>query len=341
MVHTGKIVPVIVISGFLGSGKTTLLKKWIDKWTASGARPAVVMNELGEINLDGEIIGGGVPMSELLGGCICCTISGDFGMELARMVEEEEPDVLFVETTGAANPMELIDGITEASLYVKLALVQVVIIVDGRHLLDLHEKGKGKTYRLMEEQIRCADVLLVNKSDLLNDGELAEVDRLVMEWNAKAALAHTVNCETNGELPALWDEQWNQERVGIEKQANRVMHGHEHEAHEHDNHEHHEHEHHAHHSHEHVMVYTHYFARPVDSEKFERFIELLPPSVYRAKGILSFTDTSSRYLFQFAYRQADYMAITPQKEVPDVLVLIGEHMPTSDIKAALDQLDTE
>ena len=349
MAHADKVVPVIVISGFLGSGKTTLLQKWIDKWMSAGAKPAVVMNELGEVNLDGAIVGGGVPMSELLGGCICCTISGDFGVELARMVEEEQPDVLLVETTGAANPMELIDGITEASLYVKLALVQVVIVVDGRHLLELDEHGKGKTYRLMEEQIRCADVLLVNKSDLLDEPELASVDRIVRAWNAKALLVHTVMCEVDGVLPELWSGSGAGDLAAADRR-NEARHGHRHgheDAHEDRHvcgpgcsytHDRDAAAHAPHHSHSHVMVYTHYFERPVNSGEFEQFIAGLPQSVYRAKGILRFTDTSSRYLFQYAYRQTDYMAITPQKEVPDVLVLIGEHMPVAELQSALDEL---
>ncbi len=367
MAQDRAMVPVIVISGFLGSGKTTLLQKWVDRWLAAGLKPAVVMNELGEVNLDGEIIGGGVPMSELLGGCICCTISGDFGVELARMTEEEQPDVLLVETTGAANPMELIDGITEASLYVKLALVQVVVVVDSQHLLELHDKGKGKTYRLMEEQIRCADVLLINKTDLLTAEQRVRVEQIAREWNAKARLIHTVKCEVNGSLPELWSgagiAYGDGRTSGLEQDRGQEVRGerdeHERGAARSEQEPHHcgpdcTHAHHhgiadsdrnsnadsdlAHHSHDHVMVYTHYFEQPVDSEQFEQFIAGLPQQVYRAKGILRFTDTASRYLFQYAYRQTDYMAITPQKEVPDVLVLIGEHMPTETLKAALDRL---
>lgn len=81
------------------------------------------------------------------------------------------------------------------------------------------------------------------------------------------------------------------------------------------------------------MVYTLYLDKPVDSERFEALVGRLPDSVYRAKGVLTFTDTSSRYLFQYAYRQADFMKIDPQANVPDVVVFIGENIP----KAELDE----
>lgn len=83
-------------------------------------------------------------------------------------------------------------------------------------------------------------------------------------------------------------------------------------------------------SHDHVMAYTHYFQNPVNSEEFERFVKELPRDVYRAKGIVTFTDTSSRFLFQYAYREADFMRITPQGEVPDVAVFIGEHFSSGE-----------
>ena len=320
-------IPVVVVSGFLGSGKTTLLRRWIDKLIDDGLKPAVVMNELGDVNLDGEIIGGDIPMEELLGGCICCTISGDLGLALARIAEEETPDMILIESTGAANPMELIDGITEASLYHRISLSQVIIVVDGPHLLDLNRTGKGKTHRLMSEQIRCADLLLLNKTDLLSEEELSEIEEVVRELNAKAELVKTVQCEVD---PALLMRTVAREHGT----AARCDH-HDCDHHDHDHSGHHR----SHESHAHVMVYTHYFDSMLDSNEFERFIAELPAEVYRAKGILRFTDTASRYLFQYAYRQTDFLAIKPQKDVPDVLVLIGEHMNAEELEQKLRKLE--
>ncbi|MMZ67618.1 hypothetical protein D1872_302170 [compost metagenome] len=94
-----------------------------------------------------------------------------------------------------------------------------------------------------------------------------------------------------------------------------------------------------HHSHDHVTVYTHYFTGPVDSVEFENFISELPREIYRGKGILSFSDTASRFLFQYAYREADYLKITPQGEVPDVVVFIGEHFDKTKLAETLSALE--
>ena len=105
----------------------------------------------------------------------------------------------------------------------------------------------------------------------------------------------------------------------------------------------HEHQHearsHHHHSHSHVMAYTHFFERPVDSNAFEEFVSKLPQEVYRAKGILSFSDTSSRFLFQYAYREMDFVKITPKGDVPDVAVFIGENFAKDVIRAELLKLE--
>jgi G3E family GTPase len=318
MNETNKLTPIVVISGFLGSGKTTLLTKWIEYYKSMNQQVAVIMNELGDVNLDGLMIDANIPMAEMLSGCICCTIRGDLGTTIMNLVEQENPDVILIESTGAANPLELIDGITESSLYGRTHLQFVVIIVDGPHLLELSAKGVGKTYRLMQEQIRCADLVLLNKMDLVEPIQLPQLHRIVRDINATARLIETIQCDVDPAL--LVPEQANVNRqIKLDPSPDS----------------------HTHHSHDHVMVYTHYFDSPVDSERFEQFISELPQSIYRAKGVLRFTDTpaDSRFLFQYAYRESDYMRITPQKDVPDVLVLIGEHIPQAEIKSLLDRIE--
>ncbi|NQX57448.1 CobW family GTP-binding protein [Paenibacillus qinlingensis] len=327
-----KRVHVYVLSGFLGSGKTTLLTKAIDYFTEAGRKPAVIMNEIGEVNLDGQLIANEVPMSELLGGCICCSSRGDLATALNELVTGEQPDIIFVESTGIANPMEIIDEITDASLVLPVELSAIITVVDAPQLLELNRTSRGKTYRLMRDQIRCANLLLLNKTDLLQESALQEVHDLVREWNPYADLHYTVfsqidikliediHTEGSDGLPV----------VQVESNEEAVSHSHEH---------HHEHDHH--HSHNHVMAYTHFFERAVDSNAFEQFVSQLPQEVYRAKGILSFSDTSSRFLFQYAYREMDFVKITPKGDVPDVAVFIGENFAKDVIRAELLKLEAQ
>ncbi|NQX65682.1 GTP-binding protein [Paenibacillus alba] len=344
-----KRVTVYLLSGFLGSGKTTLLTKAIDHFTEAGRKPAVIMNEIGEVNLDGQLVASEVPMSELLGGCICCSNRGDLGLALKELVTDEQPDLIFIESTGIANPMEIIDEVTDASLLLPVELKAVITVVDAPQLLELSRTSRGKTYRLMQEQIRCANLLLLNKTDLLQTEALQEVDALVRDWNAFASVHYTVFSQIDMRLiERLEEEDTLQPSAGGKHedahQERDHVHDHEHH-HDHDHNHNHDHNHdhasHAehHHSHSHVMAYTHFFERAVDSQAFEEFVSKLPQEVYRAKGILSFSDTSSRFLFQYAYREMDFVKITPQGVVPDVAVFIGENFSKDAVRTELLKLE--
>jgi G3E family GTPase len=338
------VTPVYILSGFLGSGKTTLLQRLIRHWMEQGLRPAVIMNEIGEVNLDGLLVSSEVPMAEMLGGCICCTIRGDLSVQMAELIEGEKPDLIVIEATGAGNPMEIFDAVTEVSLYLKLDIKPMVTVVDAAHMADLHASQQGKTYRLMVEQIRCGSVLVLNKIDLLEPDRQREMSEFLRRTNPYARIIPAVKCDVD--LSLLWKAADGQNNIDPTTQR-----GHDHnhdlnEDHRHDhNHDHnddhnHDHNHaHTHASHEHVTVYTHYFDGPVDSEDFERFIAELPREVYRGKGVLRFTDTASRFLFQYAYREADYLKVTPQGNVPDVAVFIGEHFDRNVIAQQLKELE--
>src|SRR5690606_25108843 len=99
------------------------------------------------------------------------------------------------ESTGAAHPMETIDAITEVSMYQKVELRSVVTVVDGEHLLHRSKADKSATYRLMQDQIRCASLLVLNKSDRLHPEEIVEVQQLLRELNEYAELMTTSHCQ--------------------------------------------------------------------------------------------------------------------------------------------------
>lgn len=320
-------LPVYILSGFLGSGKTTLLQRLLDHWKTQGLRPAVIMNELGEVNLDGLLVEQSVPMAEMLGGCICCTSRGDLSTELTTLVKKESPDVVIIEATGAANPLEIVDAVTETSLYQLVELKGLITVVDTAHLLELYRSQQGATYRLMQEQIRCASVLILNKTDRVTTEEAEEISAVLRKWNAYAQIMPAVRCELDPEVllgsvggvhsEARPEEDAEDEAAGPAVGGLNTENGGE-----------------SHHTHDHVMAYTHYFKRAVNSEEFEQFVKELPRDVYRAKGIVTFNDTASRFLFQYAYREADFMKITPQGDVPDVAVFIGEHFSSSELRSS-------
>lgn len=355
------VTPIYILSGFLGSGKTTLLSRLIAHWKEQGLRPAIVMNEIGEVNIDGLIAGEEVPTAEMLSGCICCTIRSDLSSEIATLVQREQPDVIVIEATGIANPMEILDAAAEASLYMRIDVKKMITVVDAAHLLHLNAEQKGKTYRLMQEQIRAASALIMNKMDQVSEQDEETIRQLVERWNPYAPILPAVRCAVNveellqgeeraametgiggGVNPANFDTQ----DAGHDQQTMNAHVREEDAAHSlhndpsHDPTHVHSHDHiHAHDSHDHVMSYTYYFSQPVNSVEFERLIAELPRDVYRAKGILTFSDTNSRFLFQYAFRESDFMKITPQGQVPDVVVFIGEHFQKSLLQQQLEALE--
>jgi G3E family GTPase len=323
---TDYVTPIYILSGFLGSGKTTLLQRMVTYWQEQGLRPAVIMNEIGDVNLEGALIEETVPMTEMLSGCICCTIRGDLSQEISNLIQKESPDVILIEATGIANPMEILDGVTEAALYMKIDLKSVITVVDAIHLLELYENQKGKTYRLMQEQIRCASYLILNKIDRVSEEDKEKLTTIISGWNEYAPLIPAVRCDIEW-VPLFGQDvlprQWKNDNSGEDVQPQE--HGQIHD--------------HTHHTHDHVMVYTHYFKGPIDSKGFEELVNNLPREVYRAKGIMTFSDTASRFLFQYAYRESDFLKINPQGVVPDVAVFIGEHFSQAELKNALDELE--
>ncbi|WP_433943252.1 CobW family GTP-binding protein [Paenibacillus sp. SN-8-1] len=348
-----RVIPVYILSGFLGSGKTTLLQQLITYWKNQGLRPAVVMNEIGDVNLDGLLVEEQVPMAEMLSGCICCSIRADLSSEMSELIAREQPDVVVIEATGAANPMEVLDAVAEVALYQKLEIMPMITVVDAPHLLELSRTQKGKTYRLMQDQIRCGSVLILNKIDRVDHDEVDELGKQLASWNSFAKIIPAVKCQVNlSELPQLKSDPLHLQVTRtheddhsrakgpyiMEDQARGLSSsdqedsGHMEEDHSHGRS-------HSHASHNHVTVYTHYFRSPVNSELFEQFIKDLPRDVYRGKGVLTFSDTSSRFLFQYAYRESDYMRITPQGDIPDVAVFIGEHFDKQLLASRLTQLE--
>lgn len=317
-------IPVYVIAGFLGSGKTTLLTRALDAYNAKGLRPVVIMNELGDVNLDGIAVGetnGTVPMAELLGGCICCSIRADLSLQLHELVTAYRPDAVFIEATGAAQPLEIMDSVTEASLYLPITLERVVTVMDGAVVRDAAEdKLVGKTVRLLRDQVRCATDVLLNKVDRLTPEEADRAEALLREWNAHAPILRTVRSEVGLErvFGTGGSHEWAKPARQEQQQGHR--HGEEHA---------------------HVSAYTHFLKGPVNSLAFEAFMKQLPEGVYRAKGIVTFTDTASRYLFQYAYRELDFTRITPQGEVNDVAVFLGEQFSKQDLAEPLNALERE
>lgn len=163
---------VVVIYGFLGSGKTTLMLQLAERVAASGKRAAIVVNEAGKMPVDGKLLSvAGLPVREIFAGCICCSVVGDFVKTLAALGSSGEFSRILVEPSGMADAPRLFESLLKHCSYP----LRKILVLDGVRLALLMKAARP----LMEGQIGEADIILLNKADLVGGEDKAELHVLI------------------------------------------------------------------------------------------------------------------------------------------------------------------
>jgi len=287
--------PITLITGPLGSGKTTLLRHIL---AVQPGKIAIVMNEFGELAIDTKIIEGkNVRISELSGGCVCCSLLGEFEAAIEEIIEKIAPDLIIVETTGLAEPEALVFNIQEALPQCRRD--GVVSVIDADMLVRFPELGH--TTRL---QIEGADILLLNKIDLVAPAQIEPLETKLREINPTAAIVRTERCRIDPEL--LFG-------IGRERELGLPQHQHQHELE--------------------FESFTFSSEKIFPRDCFERFADSLPTSVIRAKGFVRFADRTE--LFNFVAGRWD---LEPFETNRTELVFIGKNIAAKK-KAIIDALN--
>ena len=254
-------IPVIIIGGFLGAGKTTLLNHILSE--NHGVRAGVLVNDFGAINIDAKLVVGveGETIS-LANGCVCCTIRGDLiSACLGLLRRPKPPELVIIETSGVADPMAVANSFLEPDLQAALSLDCILAVVDAEQFPAL----RGEPAAVARAQILAADMVVLNKMDLVDGEDLAGVRALVHDITPQARILET----NHGKVPLELVLGTGQDEGSIERAAVQ-----DHSSHHH-----------------HPFTTWHWTDdRPLSLHRLRLVFDELPNTVYRAKGIVYLED---------------------------------------------------
>lgn len=339
MAQNKKLIPVSLLTGYLGSGKTTLLNHILSN--QEGYRVAVIVNDIGEVNIDASLIQRGGAVTEkdenlvpLSNGCICCTLKVDLMKQIVNLASSDRFDYILIEASGICEPgpiagsICMLDGTDRNSQIPAVAyLDSITTVVDAKRMAD--EFGSGKSLlnkdleeddieNLLVEQIEYCTTIVLNKIDEVTPEEKADVLAVIRALQPEAEIIETTfgKVET-GKI--LSTNKFDYEEILESPGWMKAMAGHDHEDDDddddddHEHHHEHEHEHgHHHHHHEHgeteeygIATFVYENVKPLSKAKFEEFVFAhYPKEIIRAKGIFWIKeDPDTAYIFETSGRQ--------------------------------------
>ncbi len=333
-------MPVTIITGFLGSGKTTLLNHILQN--QQDLKVAVLVNEFGDINIDSQLlVSVDENMMELSNGCICCTINDGLVDAVYSVLEKgDRIDYMIVETTGVADPLPIALTFLGTELQHLTRLDSILTVVDSEAFTSSHFESDAAY-----AQIMYGDIIILNKTDLVNDEKLQELETYINKTKTKARILRSQMGIVP--LPLILDVEIDQSAITATSKAKHDDDHHAHEEHTHEEHIHEEHIHDANCQHDHNHHSDHLendgfisisfqSDRAFDLDKFQNFLDKkLPIDVFRAKGILRFASIDNRYVFQLSGKRYELKTDDRGKSVNNQLVIIGRNLDREELLAQL------
>lgn len=272
-------IPLVILTGYLGSGKTTLLRNML---TNTKSRIAIIMNEFGDIGIDGKILKGkNADVVELSGGCVCCSLTGELENAISEITGKYKPDYIVVETTGVAEPDAMITNLENNE---NVELNSVVCIADAYAMTKYPNVGHTGLV-----QIENSDIILLNKTDLVNRQEINDAEKMLKEFNPEARIIKTVKSDVG--LESL---------LGLHTEKNTEN---------------------GDHSHDEMEFIAFVSKNKINRKAFESFANTLPKDIYRAKGFVNLDGTG--FLFNYTAGKWDLEKFDAHKTE---IVFIGANL---------------
>jgi G3E family GTPase len=301
-------LPVTIIAGFLGSGKTTLLNHILAN--QHGLKIGVIVNEIGDIGIDGElIITANDDMVELSNGCICCSINNDLVDAVFRVLHRDQKiDHLVLESSGLADPLPVVLTFLRSEFRDLVRVDSIITIADaGSFSLDFFVS------KAAHNQLRYADIILLNKCDLADADRLHSVEDKIRAIRKGARIVRTTRCRIP--LPLILSVGlFQSDRYFTDPAAPEPDHG---LAHAH---------HHSHLTNDGFDSVSFESERPFAADKFQRFLERLSDNVFRAKGVLWINESPNRYIFHLVGQRFTLDESRCARPMKNRLVLIGRNL---------------
>ncbi len=336
---SSKRIPVTILTGFLGAGKTTLLNRILTE--EHGKRIAVIENEYGEVGIDHElVINTDEEIFEMNNGCICCTVRGDLIRILGNLLRRRNKfDHILIETTGLADPGPVIQTFfADEDLKQALLVDSVVTLVDAKHVLQHIDDS-----REVKEQIAFADIILLNKMDLVSEAESDALEKRIHSINKLSKIYRTENAAID--LSCVLDVgAFDLDRImEIEPDFLEEEHHHSHSEHECGpdcTHHHHDEEEESHHDHQHdesIQSVGIEHEGEVHGERLNEWIRVLLASkgqdIFRMKGIFSIKGQPNRLVFQGVHMMLDAKpeADSKGKARKSSLIFIGRNLDREEL----------
>lgn len=282
---------LIILTGFLGSGKTSFLKNFIEYHTKNNRFVAVIQNEIGQKGVDSHLLEDSFGLVEVDEGCVCCSLVGQLRKGIYEVNKTYNPDIIILETTGLANPFNLLAEIEEIRDLIRFD--SITTVVDALNVNQLMKESN-----ILAEQIKAADIILLNKIDLVENKRLILIRNQIQSLNKNALILDCIKGDINPALLYIADKGEVNLKSSFRYHKNHIQ--------------------------ENLESKKYELGSTISQSRFITFMQNLPNGIFRCKGRVAFSDIKTSYIFQYVNGRFELEEDFKKNKLEYYLIFIGQ-----------------